>query len=58
MRGGGGHGGRGPRKKELTLVSKPTQVIVTKQILQISDYFKNFHCIVEAVKEHLSLKKQ
>jgi len=36
----------------------PTQVIVTKQVLQISDYFKNFNCIVEIVKENQSLTKQ
>jgi hypothetical protein len=33
-------------------------VIVTKQVLQISDYFKNFNCIVETVKENRSLTKQ
>jgi hypothetical protein len=36
----------------------PTHVIVTKQVLQISDYFKNFNCIVETVKENQSLTKQ
>jgi len=36
----------------------PTHVIVTKQVLQISDYFKNFNCIVETVKENRSLTKQ
>jgi hypothetical protein len=44
--------------EELRLVNMPTQVGVTKKVLQISYYFKNFNCVVDVEKENRSFFKR